>query len=80
MCKDTTGQIDPKVTGPALNADSVNSPEPSNPPESLSDQLDKIDDGFVCSHDTQMVKEMVKQMVTQMMNQKDRQMRRCPLW
>ena len=41
-----------KVTGPALNADSVNSPEPSNPPESLSDQLEKINDGFVCSHDT----------------------------
>ena len=41
-----------KVTEPAFNADSINPPEPSNPPESLSDQLEKINDGFVCSHDT----------------------------
>ena len=41
-----------KVTEPAFNADSVNPPEPSDPSEPLSDQLEKINDGFVCSHDT----------------------------
>ena len=41
-----------KVTEPAFNADSINPPELSNPPEPLSDQLEKINDGFVCSHDT----------------------------
>ena len=42
-----------KVTEPAFDADSINPPEPSiNPPEPLSDQLEKVNDGFVCSHDT----------------------------
>ena len=33
--------------------DEPQSPDPpTNPPESLSDQIPKIKDGFVCSHDT----------------------------
>ena len=27
-------------------------PTPSDPSEPLSDQLEKVNDGFVCSHDT----------------------------
>ena len=34
---------------PAFHADSANPPDPSIP---LSDQLEKVNDGFVCSHDT----------------------------
>ena len=37
------------VTEPAFHADSANPPDPSEP---LSDQLEKVNDGFVCSHDT----------------------------
>ena len=35
-----------KVTKPAFDADSI------NPPEPLSDQIAKVNDGFVCPHDT----------------------------
>ena len=42
-----------KVTEPAFDADSINPPEPHiNPPEPLSDQIAKVNDGFVCPHDT----------------------------
>ena len=42
-----------KVTEPAFDADSINPPEPPiNPPEPLSDQIAKVNDGFVCPHDT----------------------------
>ena len=44
-----------KVTEPAFDADSVKTlpPEPPiNPPEPLSDQIAKVNDGFVCPHDT----------------------------
>ena len=39
----------------AFNADSPKTlapNPPSSPPESFSDQITKIKDGFVCSHDT----------------------------
>ena len=49
MCKDTTWQLIQKLTEPAFSADSVNPPDSSEP---LSDQLEKVNDGFVCSHDT----------------------------
>ena len=44
-----------KVTEPAFDADSIKTLPPGppiNPPEPLCDQIIKVNDGFVCPHDT----------------------------
>ena len=40
------------ATETAFNAEPQSPNPPTNPPESFSDQITKIKDGFVCSHDT----------------------------